>query len=103
MTEVIQEIIDRLEQNTPESICELFMAEGIKGDKRNAYGCPLANYVKRETGYEYTGVTHTHIRGSRTMAVSPTRVRFVMGGNVARFVENFDRGWFPSLEANRDS
>lgn len=103
MTEVIQEIIDRLEQNTPEAICELFMAEGIEGDTRDAYNCPLANYVKRETGYEYTGVTHTYISGSQTMDVFPTQVQFVMGGNVARFVENFDRGWFPSLEANRDS
>lgn len=66
--------------------------EGIKGIPGRARRCPIANYLRRETGLE-VGVS------TRAVAVDNCDGSFDIPPVVSEFINNFDRGAIMELDA----
>lgn len=79
--------------DTPDAIAESLRARGIKGDKRSATSCPLANYL-RECGAEYPVVFDwawvTQDDGEQGVEVP---------AHAYQFARSFDADAYPFLES----
>lgn len=115
----IQEVADKLAAiGSPEQIAHFFETEGIKGYKGEADHCPVANYVRRETGLkdvcagrsgilvDLLSVDSTHLVDSTPLT---ERVDFYdrMTGEdseayrpISEFIRAFDGSAYPAIEAS---
>jgi hypothetical protein len=80
---------------SPDAIAEYLLDEGIVGKRGFGDSCPVANYIRRETGL----VTFVSLG---EWGVEPETIHFgtpnrEMPYVVGRFVNNFDNGMYPDL------
>lgn len=83
----IEILIDAL-PDTPEAIAELLKEEGVTGNHAS-YSCPLANHFKSRGVSTYVNASSI---GSGSDSVPNS-------AHIAKFVQRFDSGEFPELEA----
>jgi hypothetical protein len=77
----------------PRQIADHLLAQGIRGDHRTDT-CPVARYVHQETGQRVSV-------GSPFWSAGDTLHR--IPGELARFVQAYDFGFFPELEHEDES
>jgi hypothetical protein len=84
------EIIAKLGQLVPGEIARLFADENVVGELGKSRECPVARYVRRETGITVVIDYHSwRIHGSLWQNLLPE--------NVGDFVETFDNDGYPHL------
>lgn len=93
----LQEAMDAL-PNTSPKIAKLMRERGIKGYKSNAFTCPIAKYIAKETGCSDVSVSyeraHMYHLGFETAA------EFAELSDAAkRFIRSFDQGRYPDLKS----
>jgi hypothetical protein len=83
------EVIAKLGELDPDEIARLFEDEGIVGEVADARECPVARYVRQQTG-EHVRVygTAQWVRGQRV---------FSLPASIAEFVRRFDSERYPHL------
>jgi hypothetical protein len=81
-------------------IVDFFRAEGITGCAKASERCPVANYIRRETGCEDASVDHYSIAYDCDRASTLDEIGWVSiyDTPVGNFVAGFDLGLFPELE-----
>lgn len=80
---------------TPESVTAKLREKGIKGYRRIAHSCPLANYLKQECGVKDVtiGTTANIYQGeSQTSDES-----YILPDGVKVWVQSFDDGEYPEF------
>lgn len=95
MTRTFAEVMDEL--NSVENVGKFLADQGVKGRRREACECPVAVYLKRETGAARTDVT------TEECSVTWWDGSFELIDNahpVTDFVKWFDRGYYPHMEAS---
>lgn len=93
MTRNFAEVMDEL--NSVESVARLLREQNVKGVRNESCECPVAVYLKRETGAARADVN------TDDCGVTWSDGTFEIIDNtfsVSDFVTLFDRGFFPNLE-----
>ena len=86
-----EEVIDKLGQLQPDEIARLFRDEGVTGVLGQARRCPVASYVRRETGVRisiYDNWSQKNDGPELGTATPPT---------VFGFIKHFDGLEYPDL------
>ncbi|HEU4967264.1 MAG TPA: hypothetical protein VFT53_07405 [Candidatus Saccharimonadales bacterium] len=92
----LQVVVGKLNGMSADGIAKLFNEEGITGSTFEAFSCPIANYVKRETG-QVVGMCAGWIHAG------DEKIFFTGKEPMVEFMRRFDRGVYPELRSNRDS
>jgi hypothetical protein len=77
---------------TSEAVARFLVEEGIQGYRSMAHACPVAKYLRRETGRMFEvhqGSYRPNWSGIDEVHETP--------GAVAEFIGDFDRGAYPEL------
>lgn len=89
----VTEVVRKLETlGSPDQIALFFKQEQVFGRPCVAFECPVANYVKRETG-EMTSVSGWSVTSG------DVRVEFPWESAISDFVARFDGFGYPDLIA----
>lgn len=89
---------------TAGQIRDFLVAEGVKGVRREANACAIAQYVTVSTGQRVAvdgnGISAYHEEGALSCPWAPAReVLQHLTAPMCDFITNFDRGDYPELEA----
>lgn len=92
-----QVAFDKLAQfETPNELAEYLKTQGFVGRRSQVYSCPIANYMKTLTEFEFAVDTFRIDHwASRTKFITTTAIR--------DFVTLFDSGYFPELETYEEN
>lgn len=77
-----------------DDIAEGFRQRGVRGFRNNACDCPVANYVKEQSGDTTFVVSPVSYSAERTNGYTPTRV--------GQFIGRFDARYYPDLEMTHE-
>lgn len=85
------------EARTARDVARLLRSAGVRGVRRSGCACPIANYLKRESGADSVEV----FGGSVRMYIGLTTGWVVarQSREMRHFIWLFDRGFFPSIRA----
>lgn len=97
----VADVVNKLRtQGSSDQIAVLFEAEQVRGVRKRASLCPVANYIRRETGQDVrahplmiTVITDgrgKHLRFAPIVSVGPR-------DPVGQFMARFDEGDYPEL------
>lgn len=91
----VRDHLAKLGQLQPAEIARLFADLGIQGHRMVSTACPVAQYVRAETG------TLISIRGSHWITGTISTAQLYRTGDtpetVGQFIGNFDAGIYPRL------
>jgi hypothetical protein len=89
----VAEVIDKLQAlGSANQIAQFLSGEGITGVRTLLNSCPIANYLKRETGAE-------KVRVNGFWAENEERLTMYRDGTpIPAFIARFDAGLYPELE-----
>jgi hypothetical protein len=91
----IANLVDKLNGKGVEGIRDFFVANGIKGMRMRACKCPVANYLRNETGVSIVSVGTRFIHAPDVVGIP---VDILTPTNVGNFIFQFDQGAFPELD-----
>lgn len=80
-----------------DAIVQFLGEKGIKGVRCNSTCCPLAEYMKKETGL-YCIVGTSNVFGWNEDIDPPYTFKNRLTNTMAQFIRSFDAGAFPELE-----
>jgi hypothetical protein len=92
------EIIAKLGQLVPDEIARLFADENVVGELGKSRECPVARYVRRETGVTVSIDYESWRHGSEFPSY-----RKLLPESVEGFIDMFDRGQYPHLIESEES
>lgn len=84
----LEEAVNGLQFKSSRDLAMMLAEKGIKGKKSHWTQCPLAKYIKEETG-EDVRVTQEYIVATKDFLITPLPL--------IRFIQRFDHGDFPDL------
>jgi len=84
-------IVKSLNQLGMHGVHALLVEKSVKGRRRTTMSCPIANYVRAETGIDVM------VGGSWLKEVDHVERRYDFSDSVADFVSAFDGGQFGDL------
>lgn len=107
MKQKFTELIDKLaSEGGPDAIALFLQSQGVKGLVGDGFHCPLATYLKRETGACEVGVGQSGAYLYSETAAEPctSAVSFIVDGEqvekyapISNFVDAFDGKKYPHL------
>ena len=77
---------------TPDDICTFLMRRGITGQRKSICKCPIAKYLREETGIVVSVSSESILADD----IAET-IKMTMPKNVGEFIVRFDRGEFGAL------
>ncbi len=99
---VVFDAVEALEElaakGNPAAIAQHLQSQGITGKMYEIYGCPVANYLKAETGAYAIGV-HFYLSVLDADGLQLTTEETLTPVPVLDFIHAFDRGEYPGLIA----
>ena len=99
---------DKLAQfKTADELADFFRHEGVKGFMHERRTCPIANWMKMQTGLEISAASDIVdltpiVNGDGTLNEAATSSRAMATYAMVGFMQNFDNCHYPSLVDERD-
>jgi hypothetical protein len=91
-------LIDKLNGMSSKDIVEFFEGEGIKGEQKNAGGCPIANWILRNSAASDVEVDEV-LKVNDSYNDEEVETQYKLDVGPCMFIHEFDAGQYPQLES----